>query len=64
LSLGVPIHDTYRIAEVFVDQEEGELKDAHGDAQAEGPVEVCLAPHVPGNREPHLMFSLGLLKDI
>jgi hypothetical protein len=24
-------------------------------------VEVCLAPHVPGNREPHLMFSLGLL---
>jgi hypothetical protein len=24
-------------------------------------VEVCLAPHVPGHREPHLMFSLGLL---
>lgn len=47
-----------------MDQKEGELKDAHGDAQAEGPVEVCLAPHVPGNREPHLMFSLGLLKDI
>ena len=61
MSFRVYTHDTYRIAEVFVDQEEGELKDAHGDAQAEGPVEVCLAPHVPGHREPHLMFSLGLL---
>jgi hypothetical protein len=34
----VYIRVTYRIAEVFVDQEEGELTDAHGDAQAEGPV--------------------------
>ena len=47
-----------RIGEVFVDQEESELEDAHGDAQAECPVEVFFSPHVPRQREPNLKFSV------
>ena len=47
-----------RIVEVFVDQEEGQLKDAHGHAQAECPMEVFFSPHVPRQREPDLKFRV------
>ena len=46
------------IGGVLVDQEEGELEDAHGDAQAECPVEVFFSPHVPRQREPHLKIRV------